>query len=201
MKSPSKTICVAALLILPILFLVGCTGATSVDILDKLIAGKVAGDVLDKAEGKANNLLLSAENTGNNLVSHSSNEMQVLIAQARRALGEEAKKVTSSLSNDRKALVQAVFEMSQKLEKGQEGIINIQDDVSINLDEIINRVPLLKDRLTIQRIKGIQHLKSSVPNYYLEFTGSGIGIPQNNRQAKITKFSVCLLYTSPSPRD
>jgi len=170
-----------------VLLVAGCSSSTP---LDPIISGLVAKDVLDDAEQAANTLLYNAEASVHNEVNHAANEMLVVVAEARRGIGESAEKVCKSLSNDRKAIVQQVYEFAQELEKLEDLSVTIEDNVALDLDLLVDRVPFLKDRKTIRRLDGIQQLKSERPYYAIEITGSGIGIPQSDRAATIRTLSI-----------
>ena len=56
--------------------------------------------------------------------------------------------MVSSLDNQERLIAQSLYAIKQQLDKSADVVVTLQDEVAPTLDDPVNRVPFLDDRLT-----------------------------------------------------
>jgi hypothetical protein len=164
----------------------GCGSAVST-----VLAGKVAGDVVEDARQAANELLGQAERSGSALIARSANEMSVLAANATQMLGSELGTNVEKLSTEHRLLLEQLDQTRRTAESMKAGAFDVKDSTVLDLQRLLgDSVIGAEYSFLVQRVEGITQLRKPGGEYVISVTGIGFGTDSDRLTSKITSVKV-----------
>ena len=102
-------------------------------------------------------------------------------------LEDSEDKLVSSLDKNRRALLAEVLRFRNTLEETGRQLNTIEDDVVLDIDKVLNRVPFAKDKIVLRRVKGTTQIYSDrTDSFYSTYlTATGIGEASNTSATKL----------------
>src|ERR1035438_3088358 len=137
-----------ALLILP------CRVSNAQDPATILVAGITTSAFLDKLQEKANNIVQNAGGVGSLLASKVARDIQLDIMATRIQLHDELNQNWDRLDQEKVSVLKEIDSSLNQVTKNIGQVSQMQDDLVLDVDSTLNRIPFLKDVRTVRRIWG-----------------------------------------------
>jgi hypothetical protein len=112
---------------------------------------------------------------GNYVVENAANKGNLLLQNAYYLLDKQLDKRVSQLSQEKIELVRALYNISDQVNRSMEGVLELEDFVVLDIENIINQIPLKNDVYYVRRIQGyaISHQNNGI--YTVKITGGAFG--------------------------
>jgi hypothetical protein len=146
-----------------------------------VVAGAATSVFLDKLSEKANNVVQNAGAVGSLLASKAARDVQLEIMAARIQLHDELNQNWDRLDAEKISLLQQLNSSLDQISQDIGKVSQMQDDLVLDVDSTLNRIPFLKDVKTIRRIWGASQYYRPNGIYIITIHGnifdSGAGAP------------------------
>ena len=146
--------------------------AFSIDPLTVATTGVTASLVLDKMEEKANNIVGNAGSVGSLLATKAARDIELEITAARQQLHDELNQNWDHLDKEKvsglRAIDSALDELSKNIAQGG----RMADDLTLDVDTTLNRIPFLANATTIRRIWGASQYYKPQGIYIISLHGN-----------------------------
>src|SRR5579871_2948168 len=119
-----------------------------------VFAGDPVSAFLDKLADKAKNVVQDAGGVGSLLVSKAARDMQLEIMAARIQLHDELGKQWDTLDQQKVSVLKEMDSSLDKLHADLGQVSQMQDDLVLDVDSTLNKIPFLKETKTIRRVWG-----------------------------------------------
>jgi hypothetical protein len=119
-----------------------------------VVTGITTSALLDKLSEKANNIVQNAGAVGSLLASKAARDIQLEIMAARIQLHDELNQNWDRLDAQKVSVLKEIDSSLTPVEKDIGRVSQMQDDLVLDVDSTLNRIPFLKDVKTIRRIWG-----------------------------------------------
>jgi len=136
------------------LVMIACRVSNAQDPVGILVAGATTGAVLDKLDSVANNIVQNAGGVGSLLVTKAARDIQLEIMAARIQLHDELNQNWDRLDQEKISVLKEFESSLMQVSKDIGQVSQIQDDLVLDVDSTLNRIPFLKDVKTVRRIWG-----------------------------------------------
>jgi hypothetical protein len=164
-----------ALLVLP------CRVSNAQDPVTIAVAGITTSVLLDKFDEKANNIVQNAGGVGSLLASKVARDIQLEIMAARIQLHDELNQNWDRLDQEKVSVLKEIDSSLNQVTKNIGQVAQMQDDLVLDVDSTLNRIPFLKDVRTVRRIWGASQYYRPNGIYIVTIHGnifdSGAGVP------------------------
>jgi len=117
-------------------------------------AGITTSALLDKLSDKANNVVQNAGAVGSLVASKAARDIQLEIMAARIQLHDELNQNVDRLDQQKVSVLKEIDSSLTQISNDISRVSEMQDDLVLDIDGVLNRVPFLKDVKTIRRIWG-----------------------------------------------
>ena len=128
--------------------------AVSAIFLPGAFASDPVSAFLDKLSDKAKNVVQDAGGVGSLLISKAARDVQLEIMAARIQLHDELGKQWDTLDQQKVSVLKAMDSSLDKLHSAIGQVSRMQDDLVLDVDSTLNKIPFLKETKTIRRIWG-----------------------------------------------
>jgi len=159
-------------------------GTTAQNPVGIVAAGVTTGIFLDKLTEKANNIVQNAGAVGSLLASKAARDIQLEIMAARIQLHDELNQNWDRLDAEKVSVLTQINSSLDQVTQDIGKVSEMQDDLVLDVDSTLNRVPFLKDVKTIRRIWGASQYYRPNGIYVVTIHGnifdSGAGAPDVN---------------------
>jgi hypothetical protein len=118
------------------------------------VAGITTSMLLDKLQDKANNIVQNAGAVGSLLASKAARDIELEIAAARIQLHDESNEQWDHLDQQKISVLKEMDSSLTQISNDIGQVSQMQDDLVLDIDGTLNRIPFLKDVRTVRRIWG-----------------------------------------------
>ncbi len=129
-------------------------GGGGAGVLTVAAGGVAVSKVLDKLEEKVTNIIQQAAAAGSLLSTKVARDLELEVQAARQQLHDELNEQWDRLDREEisglKEIDKAIDDLNQNIQKAG----NIEDDLSLDVDQKLNAIPFLKKSVTIRRVEG-----------------------------------------------
>jgi hypothetical protein len=134
------------------LLAISCQVSNAQDLGTVAVAGITTSALLDKLNEKANNIVQNAGGVGSLLVSKAARDIQLEIMAARIQLHDELNQNWDRLDQEKVSVLKEIDSSLTQVTKNLGQVSQMQDDLVLDVDSTLNRIPFLKDVRTVRRI-------------------------------------------------
>lgn len=131
-----------------------CGGGGAAGVLTVAAGGIATDQVLDKLDAKVTNIIQQAAAAGSLVSTKVARDLELEVQAARQQLHDELKQNWDRLDKEEvsglKEIDKAIDELNSNIQKAG----NIEDDLSLDVDQKLNAIPFLKQSVTIRRVQG-----------------------------------------------
>lgn len=128
--------------------------AISALLMPTVFASDPVSVFLDKLSDKAKNVVQDAGSVGSLLVSKAARDIQLEIMAARIQLHDELGKQWDTLDQEKVSVLKEIDSSLDKIRSDLGQVSRMQDDLVLDVDSTLNKIPFLKETKTIRRIWG-----------------------------------------------
>lgn len=159
----------------------------------------IASRIIEKAESASKSVLGNAENSGDTLLVRSADQLNLSASNIKRILGDEIDKSINRLSEEKRQLLVDLDEKTDRLERGIVDFQSISDTASLDLRSILGDSWFSKNRLVMQRMRGLTQVQGATRPIIL--TGSYIGTSGSDHKSEVTvSVQGKIIHTQNSPQ-
>ena len=146
-------------------------------IISVLGGGAVLKDVLQQANGVANNAINNTEVAADGQIRHAANQMLLLVRQLEIVLSEQLDKTLAELDKEVLTAVNTVYVLQDTIEKAEDTVIYAIDEASMDIENLLGSTFLADYPIVIKRINGVSQLYRDEGAYRLQVRGTNFGTP------------------------
>jgi hypothetical protein len=157
-------------------------------VVNTIVTGQVARNLLDEAATQAQALLLSAQQNANATLARLANELNVAAANLRIAIGQDVDKKIGALSIEIQKASNALAALLAESRQFRIGIVDLKDSTVLDIKDIFDDTWLASGRtgFFVQRIDGLLQLEQSLGgSYRVGVFGLGFGPKSEERSGDI----------------
>lgn len=179
LKSLSLSICrfVVVLVLSISIGLVQVPVTRAQGIISVLGGGAVLKDVLQQANGVANNAINNAEVAADGQIRHAANQMLLLVRQLEIVLSEQLDDTLAELDKEVLTAVNTVYVLQDTIAKAEDTAIYAIDEASMDIENLLGGTFLADYPIVIKRIEGVSQLYRDEGAYRLQIRGTNFGTP------------------------
>lgn len=148
------------------------------------LVGVTVKDLITEARQQATALLADGRSTGDTLITRAGDELNMLADNAVRLVGDEVDEKFERFDESTKNLLISLHAATQSAKSFAKKAYDLKDTAALDLRSLLGGLPLVKERLVLQRVDGLTHLKGGA-DYQMELIGSYIGTPSEEHTTSI----------------
>jgi hypothetical protein len=128
--------------------------AHAIDPLTVAGAGITTSLLLDRLDEKATNIVQNAGAVGSLLTSKAARDVQLEIMAARQQLHDELNQNWDRLDGEKVSALRAIDSVLEELSKNVAQAGRLEDDLALDVDQQLNKIPFLAKAFTLRRVWG-----------------------------------------------
>lgn len=148
------------------------------------LAGVTVRQLIAEARLQATTLIADGRNTGDTLITRAGDELNMLVDNAVRLVGDEVDTKFDRFDDATRGVLISLHAATESAKQLTKKAYDLKDTAALDLRSILGGIPLVKERLVLQRIDGLTHLKGSA-DYVMELIGSYLGTPSEEHTSTI----------------